>query len=257
MHILWFNDEASLAGGCEHYIRRTVAGLNQAGVKSTLLYDPQKPSDSGFLGCFAGAFPNVDTATQLRQLKPDLLYVHQLASQESLSAIRSSGIPSARFFHDHRLFCPRDYKYTALRHQTCTRRVGMGCYPCLGFVRRSPGWPGIKLSTVGALLREQQASMFFDAILTASRYMASHVADHGFDRNRVHVIPLFADIPSAASSRPRVAGQLLFVGQLIRGKGIDILLKAMSLTRNPCQLLLAGDGKQRQMFEALTRQLGL
>lgn len=257
MHILWFNDEASLAGGCEHYIQRTEAGLAKKGVRSTLLYSPLTPTDPQFLRQFSAAFPDVDAAAQISRIKPDLIFVHQLAADSSLDAIRRSGIPAVRFIHDHRLFCLRDYKYTTLGHHTCTRKVGWGCYPCLGFVRRSPHWPGLQLVRVGSLLRKQRASWFFDAILAGSRYMADHIVAHGFDPHRVHVVPLFIEPALTATSIPRLPNQLLFVGQLLRGKGIDVLLRALPLMRASCRLWLAGGGKQQGMFEEMARNLGL
>jgi glycosyltransferase involved in cell wall biosynthesis len=166
-------------------------------------------------------------------------------------------LPKVRFFHDHRLFCLRNYKYTALGHQTCTRTVGLGCYPCLGFVNKSSGWPGLKLSFVSTLRAQQRATMFFDAFVVGSRYMAGHVVAHGFDRARVHVIPPFAEPPPNAPTMPREPDLLLFVGQLIRGKGLDVLLRALTKVRTPVRLVVVGTGRQGSVYQRLTEKLAL
>jgi rhamnosyl/mannosyltransferase len=55
---------------------------------------------------------------------------------------------------------------------------------------------------------------------------------------------------------PAVPLQLLFVGRLVYYKGIDVLLKALSLATE-ANLLIVGDGPERPRLEALSVQLGL
>jgi glycosyltransferase involved in cell wall biosynthesis len=50
---------------------------------------------------------------------------------------------------------------------------------------------------------------------------------------------------------------LLFVGQLVRGKGLDCLLRALTLVRAPWRLEVVGEGSHRAYCEALTDRLGL
>jgi glycosyltransferase involved in cell wall biosynthesis len=50
---------------------------------------------------------------------------------------------------------------------------------------------------------------------------------------------------------------ILFVGQLIRGKGVDILLEALARVQAPFECLILGDGSHRAFCENLCRKLGL
>lgn len=257
MHVLWINEEASPVGGCERYISDTVTLLRKQGVRSTLLYNPQRSADPVFLRAFDGAFPLVDLTIQLPELNADLIYVHHLEDAGILAALRRTPVPKALFVHDYKLFCLRENKYRTLGHHTCTRTVGLGCYPCLGFLNRSDAWPGFKLARVGSLLARQRQHMFFDAVVTGSRYMADHIVAHGFERARVHAIPLYATQPSEAPPCERERDLILFVGQLIRGKGLDVLLHAMPALRQRARLMVAGSGRQEEMFRSLCEQLGL
>jgi glycosyltransferase involved in cell wall biosynthesis len=55
------------------------------------------------------------------------------------------------------------------------------------------------------------------------------------------------------------AADFLFVGELRRLKGVDVLLNAMAIARSShaCRLIIVGDGPNRSDFEEQTRTLGL
>ncbi|GAB4455775.1 MAG: hypothetical protein OHK0029_12420 [Armatimonadaceae bacterium] len=263
MRVLWINQAARLAGGCERYIQDTVQLLRERGVASALFYDVADTTDPEYTQAFSlGAFPVVDLPLQIAELAPDIIYVHRMVESASfLSAIRQAPVPAQRFIHDHKLFCPREHKYTVLGKQTCTRTVGWGCYPCLGVVNKVPASEGlIRLRLPHTLLREQQANReAFAGFVTGSGYMTAHLKAHGFPADRVHTIPLFTPEPADEDLLPveRAPDVLLFVGQLTTGKAVDVLLEAVARTQNPCRLRLVGTGKFEQEYRDLTARLGL
>ncbi|MCA9581169.1 MAG: glycosyltransferase family 4 protein, partial [Myxococcales bacterium] len=152
------------------------------------------------------------------------------------------------------LFCLREHKYRTLGHETCTRTVGLGCYPCLGFVAKNGG--AVELRTVGSLLREQETNHGFDAFVVGSSYMRDHVVAHGFESSRVHANPLFVE-PQDTGTGTRDPFQILFVGALLRGKGLDVLLEAMAKVRSSAHLLVVGTGAQEALFREFASELGL
>lgn len=257
MHVLWMNEHAALTGGCEHYVRRTAEMLGNHAVRSSLLYNPNANAEAGFLRLFEGAYPWANVAEQIEDLRPDLVYVHRLDHRPILRDLAHSRTPLVRFLHDHQLFCPRQSKYTTLFHRTCTRTVGLACYPCLGFINRSPRWPGFRLRRVGALRDELQENSIFKAFVVGSEYMASHAAAHGLDRARFHVLPLYAPLPKDPLPPVRQQNLLLFAGALLRGKGLDVLLRAMPHLEPAAQLVIAGCGHQEDMFRSLSQSLHL
>jgi glycosyltransferase involved in cell wall biosynthesis len=257
MHVTWIHEEADGRGGAERYLRDTAAHLGARGVRSTLLYDVRARPDRDFLAPFVGAYPMVDPARQLRELGPDAIYVHRVTEGDVIRVIAEARAPSLRFFHDHKLFCLREHKYTALRQETCARTVGMGCYACLGFVSRAPGPAPIQLVTVASLRRAQRRNQALSGFVVGSRYMGEHLAAHGFDEERIHVLPLYTEPPAPAPPPLRERDLVLFVGQLVRGKGVDVLLHALARGRSGARLLVVGEGAQGDELRGLAASLGI
>lgn len=256
-NILWVNCHARMVGGAERYIHDTARALRGHGISSTLLYSVESRPDPDFLRPFSAAFPVVELSTQIRSLAPDVVYVHQVGSPDWAKDLVASNVATVRFFHDHRDFCLREHKYTTVRHATCTRCVGMHCYACLGFLSRSSDSGLLRLQSVAGLRRRVAPWRGVEGVVVGSQYMRDHVVSHGFDRERVHAVPLFTDPPPSGSRVERDPSQLLFSGQLVRGKGLDLALRALSVCRTRPRLIVAGGGRQRDALQVLTRKLGL
>jgi glycosyltransferase involved in cell wall biosynthesis len=257
MDVTWIHERADGQGGAERYIRETAAHLGARGVRSTLLYGVAARPERDFLAPFAGAYPIVDLRRQLQELAPDAIYVHQLATEDAAPVIAAARAPALRHFHDYDLFCLRRHKLTAVSHASCTRTVGLGCYACLGFVRRGPGPAPLRLVSVASLRRAQRRTQALEGFVVGSRFMGEHVAAHGFDAGRIHVLPLYAEPPAAAPEPARERDLVLYVGQLVRGKGVDVLLRAVSRTRAAVRLAVVGDGPQGGELRALAAGLGI
>ncbi|MBK9262188.1 MAG: glycosyltransferase family 4 protein [Polyangiaceae bacterium] len=257
MHIVWVNTHGSLVGGAEHYVRNTANLLGRRGVRSTLLYDPNLPTSSAMLDTFESAFPIVNIDAQLKEVKPDIVFVHQIRPNITQSLTRSP-VPVINFLHDHFLFCLREHKYTAIGKRTCNRTVSASaCYPCLGFVLRAPTFPRFRLRTVSDVIAAQDAHKQFCAFVTASRYMAEQAIAHGFDPARIHVAPLYAEKPGPEHSTYRDNAKLLYVGGVLRNKGLDVLLRALRNTVFPVRLEIIGDGAWMTNAHMLAHELGI
>ena len=95
-------------------------------------------------------------------------------------------------------------------------------------------------------------------LVTSPNYAASSLYLHGL-ADRIRIVPLGVD-PEQFSPAPQPTSRpitLLFVGQMRHYKGIDDLLRAMTLLPDKTYLRLAGDGPKRAEWEALSRSLGL
>jgi len=255
LQVTWINTAAAPVGGCERYIQDSVELLSHRGIRSTLLYDPNSPFDPAYASVFDAALPLASVAEQLASLGPDLVYVHRYHDRDGLVTLAGGPVPVVRFFHDHQLFCLREHKYTGIGHQTCERRTGLHCYTCPGFVQRTAD-RGFRVASLRSLHVDQALNRALTAWVVGSQYMAGHVAAHGFPRDRIHVLPLFTHTPDAAPS-PREANLAVFAGQLIRGKGVDVLLEAVSRMRQRIRLVIAGDGAQASAFRDLARRVGV
>lgn len=114
---------------------------------------------------------------------------------------------------------------------------------------------GARLQTLGA----RRA----DAVIALTPRLARLLAREGIAPNRIHVIPSGAnmelfkgrhDDPFAGVARPRVA----FVGRVTAQKGVRSLVRAAARLQTPgVQVLLVGDGPDREHCERQIRELGL
>lgn len=266
LHVVWVNETADSIGGCERYIRETAGHLAQRhGVRSTLLYrDVRAAIAPGVRESFtAGVFPLVALREQLEKLQPDVVYVHRLVEEDLAAQLGKTcqelKIPALRFFHDHKLFCPREHKYTVVGRNTCTQTVGLNCFTCGGVVNKAGR--GFRLTLPMTLLGQQEAARrLYTGFVLGSGYMARHLQAHGFPQERLHTLPLYADPPTLPplSFAERNPQQLVFAGQLgAMGKGVDTLLQALPLVKSPVTLAIYGSGKFEGRYKELVAQLGV
>jgi glycosyltransferase involved in cell wall biosynthesis len=103
----------------------------------------------------------------------------------------------------------------------------------------------------------------YDAEVAVSAYMERLVRDHPHHRRLVR-LPNGIRLPPGVEAPRRHLGPLRlgFVGRLVAGKGVDVLLRALALVhhRSPDEapvLAIAGDGPDRPTLESLSRRLGL
>jgi glycosyltransferase involved in cell wall biosynthesis len=67
-------------------------------------------------------------------------------------------------------------------------------------------------------------------------------------------------VPRAAEAiRPSFSDRnlLIYAGQIIRGKGVDLLLRALAQVKSKFELVILGDGNSKASCEKLSRDLGL
>ncbi|MFO7895651.1 MAG: glycosyltransferase family 4 protein [Candidatus Cloacimonadales bacterium] len=255
MHVLWINEVADFTGGCERYMLDCVKLLREKyQVKSTLLYAVAGKNEIKFLQLFEAAFPMVELKRQIKEIAPDLIYIQRLDGRKPILEILESKIPVLRFFHDHKLFCLRQHKYTTRKLETCTVPIGPVCFPCLGFIGKKSAFPYLKLNSLAKMRAEQKANMKLDKIIVGSEYMRNHLLAHHFPAAKILVNHLFS------SKEPDIAEEqkkdiFLFVGQIVRGKGIDILLRAWAKLALTEQLIICGSGAQEDEFKQLAEKL--
>lgn len=97
-----------------------------------------------------------------------------------------------------------------------------------------------------------------DRYIALSQVVKDMYVEHGYNADRIDVIPNFVE-GRIESSTPRVAGKqptfnILYVGKLHRGKGVDILIQAFcNLTKANLgvQLTIIGDGPQGKALRRL------
>jgi glycosyltransferase involved in cell wall biosynthesis len=207
----------------------------------------------------AGAAKDV-VAEALARFDPDLVYVHKMPDLDVIGALVNSNRPLVRMVHDHDIYCMKSYKYAYFTRRICTRPVSPYCvFPCGAFVARQRGGV-LPIRYVSYWRKQKEVSLNrrFQRLVVVSEYMRQELLRNRFDPARIEIhppVPRTGDcsIRSSFSNRNLV----LFAGQIIRGKGVDVLLRSLALVQTPFEAVILGDGNHRATCERLAQRLGL
>ena len=261
--VLFVHDVLGDLGGAEANVRTSARGLRERGVEVAFLHGPGTGvGEEAFQSIFSERFPWGDGAAKAWEAAkawgPTVVYIHKLMEVDLLERIAASGLPVAHMVHDHHLFCPRGYRYFPWNRQPCTKRAGYGCALTCAVQRARGGLFPVRLVWPGATLRALEIHRGFARHVVATRYMRDELLLNGFEASRIDILPPAAR-PAPEDFVPALdQPQVVFAGQLIRGKGCDVLLRALARLRCPdwiCTVI--GDGDQRSALEAQVTQLGL
>lgn len=153
--------------------------------------------------------------------------------------------------HDHEVFCPRTTAYTPVL-ATCLRRCrAWRCLPCSMVSAHPLG----RLLGYRAGSARRRAVRQAKAVVVLSGFMRSRLAANGVPEASIRVIP--PPIEPAEPVRVAANERFLYLGQLIRGKGVDSLLRALAEGANQFPLEVVGNGNRRVHLERTSRRLNL
>jgi glycosyltransferase involved in cell wall biosynthesis len=267
MRLLFVHDRFGAMAGAEINLQLTAAELKNRGHQAGLLHGP--PTGKGeeawsglFPERFAMAAENNSRATRaaLETFQPDAVYVHKMSDAAVLKTLAESGVPVVRMVHDHDLYCMRSYKYFPLTRKVCTRGAGLLCiFPCGATIarNRSGGFP-LKWVSYFARKKEIALNRRFERMIVATDYMRQELLRNGFDARRIEIhAPVPRGNESAACASFSGRNLIIYSGQVIRGKGVDVLLESLAQVRAPFECLIFGDGHHRAYCEALSSRFGL
>lgn len=264
MRILYVSTFASAKGGIEANVLDTARGLAALGHEVALAHAdpaPEEPFRAAFGALYAlGTNAAAGLRAAVAAFRPSLVYLHKTEDAGALG-LEGIGRPTVRMVHDHDLYCQRRHRYLPGNLEVCTRPAELlGCLRCGGFVERRRDAPlGLGWRPVTARLRDLAATRRMSRVLVASRFMADELARNAIPEDIVRVVPL--GVPDAGPPTPVPDGPepplVLYLGQILRTKGLDLLIRALATRRVPWRLAVVGDGPQAREFRALAERLGL
>lgn len=268
MRVLLVNEKGWYYGGVEQLVDDTAQGLVARGHDVHLLSSEaaaigRSPLAAPFasrhrleLGGAEGTWSR-QLARTLETADPEVVYLHRWSHAASLERM-IDGRRALRYVHDHDLYCPRRHKYFPVSSRICRHPMGWRCiaHGCLvspsGPVSGLPGWIDLRAKT-SDLARSRR----LPRLAAGSRWMVDMLVRNGFEPEQVaRLAPVPAGLerePLPPSSEPVV----LYVGQVIRGKGVDLLLRALAEVRSEFRAFIVGTGNHLNECIALTRELGL
>ena len=240
MKMLVYLEKSAVRGGIEVFAERHVARLRAEGHEVDVASD--SPREFG---------------------RYDEIIVHKCSDVATLEKFPPE--KTVYYVHDHEPICPRGYAYTPLKHN-CTRAGGV--WPCLFCAPACRSWKAA-LGRVFTQRRRIATMSRFKKIVVISEFMKSRLVANKIPAEKIVVEPPVLDILNAeALSRGDGEGSaslrlcvekidLLYVGQLIRGKGVHLLLEAMSKMKSPRTLDIVGTGNMEGELKAIAERLGL
>ena len=255
MRILHVHDRASFKGGVEQILFDTARGLSAQGWPQALLTQESDPDPR-----FGSAFDRISLDLQdAATFRPDAVLMHKVADTARVTAL-ARGFPTAHMVHDHDLVCPRRHKYFPLTGEICNRPAGLGCYTRLCCVQRAAEGARIpvRLAGAGQVKRQLKSGEAVRRFLVGSGYMRRELEMNGIPAQKISVLhPVPAALQSPRAQPFTQARELLFVGQVIRGKGVDLMLRALSQLAGPWQATIVGAGNQLDECKSLAVELGI
>ncbi|MBQ6352127.1 MAG: glycosyltransferase family 4 protein [Lentisphaeria bacterium] len=255
--VLYISERAGFAGGVERFIFRTAGLLRDAGMKVYGRFGRPDRDAAAFARNFDGMFQPDELPAA------DLAVIHRIDAPEALERLLDRyGSRLALYVHDHDYYCPRTYRYTPFGRGDCRRPYALvrcGACAMLTSPRRwRNGFFGEFAARTVRCRRRLELLREVRQVAVLSEFMRRNLIANGFAPERVTVIPPPVEIPDTLPERPEnTPPRLLFTGQLIRGKGVDQLLRALPLLHRDYRLAIAGEGNQRPELERLANRLGV
>jgi len=247
MKILVYIEKSDIRGGIEIFAERHVAELKAAGHDVTISTTLNSPT------------PPLTHSPTLNSY--DEVVVHKCSDVKTLAAFPPE--KTVYYVHDHEPICPRTYAYTPFG-KNCARPGGF--FPCIFCAPACRAWKAA-LRRVFLQGRRKRIMARFKKIVVISEFMKSRLVANGIHPENVEVKPPTINISNSNShsnsklthshSNSRLQLDLLYVGQLIRGKGVQLLLQAMARLKTPRTLDIVGTGNMEPKLKALAEELGL
>ncbi len=252
--IRFVNQYAGIIGGIERYMERTAMLLRRNGFQIDCCYAGKAQDPDRFLAAFDRS-ETIAEATERAGNEYDLTVLHKVRDAATIRALRSAG-RTAVFIHDHEYYCPRRAYYYPVTRKNCSRAYSELICGCCAMLRRPAPDNTIRANFGGfaSLWREVCACGEF---VVLSGFMRDILIRQGIPAEKITRIPPAITVPKEnffceTGGMPHI----LAIGQLIRGKGIDQLLRAMRGVQTRCVLDVVGTGNDEGYLKQLAEPLG-
>ena len=246
--ILYVSEKAGFFGGVERYIFDTAEALAEAGWDINIMYEEKALTPLKFLKIFNNSFNMKDIDKVIAEEDFDLVMILKINRPEIVSKLRLA-FNTAVCVSDHDYYCLRKHKYFPIGRINCSLPSNLLycsiCSMCRGNMFR-----------YSALLNEIRKCRNF---IVLSEFMRNNLIVNGFEEKNIHKIYPVCKMPehkppAKTFSKPP---KIIFVGQLIKGKGVDLFLHALAKLTKKFKAVIVGEGKDLESLKSLAARLGI
>jgi len=254
MNIAFVNNRYGFWGGVEKYIYQTGKLLIQSGHNVCGIFENAEWKDKDFEQVFSSWIKYEDhpiEAIEKELGRIDLIVLHKISNIKLLKLLQDH-YKTIVVIHDHDYYCVRRHKYFPFSRKNCQRSFNLsGCSICTGLLEKSKGRFPVKLINIFAREQMLKSISNTDIQIVLSDYMRQNLISNGFDAGKIRKIHPFITRGPKREYLPHKPANLLYIGQLIRGKGIDLLLEACRYLNNPYRLNILGQGNDEDYIRSL------
>jgi glycosyltransferase involved in cell wall biosynthesis len=267
-HIVMIHEICGDVGGAERIVLHLAKELQQEFTFSLIYHEKrndQKEWEEAFQRSYKIDFnkSSKDIEQQvlavLQNEKPNLVLLHKCSSIPLLEAILSSKLPALRWVHDHDVYCMRGYKYFPWSRKICTKKAGACClFPCLAFLKRErKSLLGIRYESFMNKMKLIRLDQQLSGFLVGSSFMQAELQRQGYNKEKIEICHYVPKTPFCDLKRDFSCQHILFIGQIVRGKGLDVLLESLPLISCPFKLFVIGSGSHEGKCRQISKQLQL
>ena len=232
--VLMINRFGRIVGGIERYMLEMSRVLREENwIVYGCFFEGKEVSAE-----FADAFDRVENFSasgftdQLLKIKSEGVYrvvIHKLMDPVLLEKVIGTFPNSVVIIHDHDYYCMRRHKYFPFNRINCQYPFNiLRCSICSGMMTKVSGCAlPVKFYSPAFFARALNVLKRASTFVVLSDFMKRNLLDNGFPEEKIRkVYPLVnipAIMPAGKEERTESPFKLLFAGQIIRGKGLDLL----------------------------------
>jgi glycosyltransferase involved in cell wall biosynthesis len=246
--ILYVSEKAGFFGGVERYIYDTAQVLKKAGWEIYMMYSEEALDVEKFLKIFNGNFRKDDIDKLIAEEDFDLAVIFKVNDPTLVSKLRLA-FKTSVCVSDHDYYCLRHHKYFPIGRINCPLPSNL-IYCSICNMGRG------RMFNYASLLNEIRKC---DSFIVLSEFMRNNLIKNGFNEKDIFKIYPVCQLPTKKINKqdfPKTP-VIMFAGQLIRGKGVDLLLYALARIERKFKAVIVGDGKDMEFLKALAVKLGI
>jgi len=246
---LVINQKFGFFGGVEKFIYTTSNLLKNENYKFYGLFEEQTDNIKDFGDIFEKytIFDKRDYIKQLSEYKEmgiTTVLLHKIQNTELLREVMKT-FKVITFVHDHDYYCVRHHKYFPVKRINCKLAYNpIYCTFCAGLAVNT-----VHHDKIFKLVKKS------DKLIILSDYMKKNLIKNKFKAEQIFKLHPFSSINCEQyTPTNNKKNRLLFVGQIIRGKGLDLLVKSLRLIKNECELTIIGYGNDVDYIKKLIKK---